>query len=267
MNKIDSILFAILSLLAIMIWTRDTNWMTSPDDTLPILAAIPIFIWLGAPWNVRERPFPLSIKQIAIAIACILFGIITNITFFLALGWTLLLYAWIASAIQPEPGRVSNKLFVIPLLAFPWISLDFDKIGWWFRLTGSWATGKIFSLTGYNVHQEGTNILINNLFVNVEVACAGLNILQSMLIAGVVVNYILLKNSTYFWVNLAVLPILAWISNTVRIIFVSIAALFASPAFATGAFHQVGGWFIIILMFCLCWAIFTLEQRHSEKSS
>lgn len=267
MNVKDFFFLIILSAFAVMIWLRDTNWMSSADDTLPILAAIPIFVWIGSPWNLREKNLPLEKKGlIAFAIFFIL-GILINLTLFLAISWVALLWTWLNSAAYPEPTRQMNKLLVLPLMAFPWISLDFDKIGWWFRLSGTWVTANLFSALGFNVTQEGTNLAIDHLTLNVEVACAGLNTLQSMLIAGVVVAYILLSKSSRFWWNLPVLLVVAWVANTVRIIVITFAALFISPDFATGSFHQVGGWFILILMFLLCWTIFWLQTAPSKEKN
>jgi exosortase len=263
--KSDFLVIVGLSLLALFIWLRDVNWMLSADDTLPVLAAIPIFVWIGSPWNFRKDPRPLSLGGLCAFVGFFLFGILFNSTLFLAIGWTTLLWAWINANIEPEKERYLEKLLVLPLMAFPWISLDFDFVGWWFRLSGAWTTAKLFHLFGYAASQEGTNIVINNLTVNVEIACAGLNALQSMLIAGTVVDYIILGSTNRYWINIPIIVVVSWIANTLRIIGVSIAGLYFSPEFAMGAFHQVGGWMILVIVFCLCWLLFTLQEPQRKK--
>ena len=183
MTRMDYITIIGLILLAAGIWLRDTSWMTTADDTLPILVALPLFVWLGMPWKFRKDPMPMDFKWKVISVILFVAGVALNITFLLALGWTALLWAWLTVRLEPEAKSLVAKLLILPIMAFPWIAMDADRTGWWFRLSGAWSTAHAFSLIGFNVKQEGTEILINNLPVSVEVACAGLNTLQSMIIA------------------------------------------------------------------------------------
>lgn len=257
----DYPLIAILVALALFIWLRDTSWMTSSDDTLPILVAIPLFVWLGRPWIVLDHPNPISVPKIFLTVTLFLLGIVINSTLTLTLGWTTLLWTWISSRVDQRRLPDLRKLLILPIMAFPWIALDADRIGWWFRLTGAWAAGKFFEIVGAEITQEGTMLVLNGLPISVEVACAGLNTLQSMLIAGTVVAYITLGNTPRYWWNLPLLVIISWFANTTRIILISSAAILISPKFALGYFHQIGGWGVLVLMFGLCWLIFHLQER------
>ena len=63
------------------------------------------------------------------------------------------------------------------------------------------------------------------------------------------------------------LPILvaaAWIANTLRVILIAWAALEVGPAFAMGPFHEWGGWVIILVMFALCWLLFSALKQASR---
>ena len=267
LKKIDYLFIVILLFLAVFIWLRETSWMSTSDDTLPILIAIPAFIWLGSPWSFRENSLPISTTKILIATFLLAMGIAFNVTLLLAIGWTLLLWAWLSSRIIPGMHDSITKLLVLPIMAFPWIVLDADRIGWWFRLSGAWVTAHFFSLAGFNVVLDGTEILINKLPVSVEAACAGLNTLQSILIAGSVAAYLLLGNTNRFWYNIPFLFIMAWISNVVRILVICIAALAVSPEFAMGSFHTWGGWVVLLFMFSLCWLFFSLQAPNPQPPS
>lgn len=260
MKRSDYVVVAILFLLAIFIWLKETHWVSSSDDTLPILVAIPLFIWLGMPWVFRSEPPPMSSRGIVLSAIFFLVGIALNLTILLSIGWTLFLWTWLYSRTPEESHSTIKKLLVLALMAFPWISLDAQTLGWWFRLSGAWVTAQFFTLAGYAVQQEGTNLTINNLPISVEVACAGLNTLQSMLIAGTFVAFIILGKTDRYWWNLPLLFFLSWLANTVRIIALCIAALAISPEFAVGTFHTWGGWAILLLMFSLCWLIFSLQE-------
>lgn len=184
MSRTDYIIIVILFVLALFIWFRNTSWMTSSDDTLPILVSIPLFYWIGAPWSFRQDQQPLSVNKLSLTVVLFLLGIGFNSTLLLTIGWTLLLWTWLSSRIVPEKLDAVKKLLVLPLMAFPWISLDADRIGWWFRLSGAWAAAQFFSFFGADVTRQGTNMVVDGTPISVEVACAGLNTLQSMLISG-----------------------------------------------------------------------------------
>lgn len=268
MNRSDYFFIFFLFILAIFIWFRDIHWMSDTDDTLPILVAIPLFIWIGQPWIFKKNSSEMINQPIfSIATALFVVGIGLDMTFFLALGWTFFLWSWLSMRLEPSTLNSVKKLLILPIMAFPWITLDADRIGWWFRLSGAWTAAKLFSAVGFNVVQEGTNLNVNGLPISIEVACAGLNTLQSMVIAGTVVDYIILGNSSLYWWNLPILVIMAWIANTFRIIVISFTALIISPEFAIGMFHIWGGWLIILLMFILCWVIFSLQQSEQSKPS
>jgi exosortase/archaeosortase family protein len=255
----------VLAALAIFIWLRDTTWMTSSDDTLPILIALPLFAWIGAPWSFRPSPHGLSTSQIIWIVVLFLLGIAFNSTLILTIGWTFLLWSWLSARVPQEKLSSLKKLLILPLMAFPWIALDADRIGWWFRLSGAWSAAKFFSFFGANVSQEGTILVVNGLPISVEVACAGLNTLQSMLISGSLVAYLILGESNRYWWNLPLLVVVSWLANTVRIIMISSAALLINPKFALGYFHQIGGWAVLVLMFSLCWFIFYLQKPNRTK--
>lgn len=262
MRGSDYGMIVLLALLAAFIWFRDLAWMTSGDDTLPVLVALPLFIWLASPWKFNDRPFKeFSSLELILVVSFFVVGVGLNSTLFLAIGWTLLLWFWLKRRADPSMVPSIQKLLVLPLISFPWITLDADRIGWLFRLTGAYVTALIFHLFGAEAHQEGTNITINGLPISVEAACSGLNTLQSMLIAGTIVNYIILGKSKRYWWNLSLIVVIAWIANTLRIILLSGVALVFGPEFALGGFHIWGGWAVLILMFLLCWWIMSLQEE------
>ncbi len=266
MKKSDYGLLTLLALLAGFIWLRDLEWVSTFDDTVPILIVLPLFFWIGSPWALKEEHGSLSPKIIAIAIACFLLGIILNLTILLSVSWTLILWAWLSVRVVPTAERSLPKLMTLTLMAFPWVSLDADRLGWWFRISGAWVAAQCFQLLGYDVFYEGTMVTIDGLPISVEAACAGLNTLQSMLIAGTLVAYLLLKDTPRFWWNIPLLFVVSWLGNTMRIIMLSAAALIKGPEFALGAFHTWGGMAILLFTFVVCWLLFSLQvPRKSEK--
>jgi exosortase len=263
----DYVAIVSLSLLAVAIWFRNTSWMSTSDDTLPILVSLPLYAWLGAPWKWRETHLPVEKRFLLGAAVVGLIGLIFNVTFLLGVSWTLLLWAWLSSSVQPSMVHDLKRLLILPMMAFPWVALDAERLGWWFRLSGATIAEKLFSYGGLPVFREGTSLNINGMQLSVAPACSGMNTLQSMLIAGSVVCFLLLGNSKRYWPNLLLLPLMAWLANTIRVIAICAAGFIVSPEFAMGPFHDYGGWAILFLMFLLCWLLFSLQEEETSPSS
>ncbi|TCD48563.1 archaeosortase/exosortase family protein [Chlorobium sp. N1] len=268
MSKRDIPVIMLLALMAAFIWLRDLSWTDQPADSLPILLSLPLFVWLGAPWKLQPGPLRLSSKGLILIMTSLVTGVATGWSLMLAVGWTALLWIWLSARLAPEGRQRVRKLLILPLMAFPWLLLDAHAVGWWFRLSGSWAAGEFFSLIGFNAVHEGTRVLVEGLPIDVSPACSGINALQSMLIAGSSLAYIILGHHPAYWLNLPLLIVISWIANTLRIITITFAALVVSPEFASGVFHGWGGWSVLLLMFGLSWVLFTLQRNTLiEKSA
>ena len=266
MRRSDWFYFLSLSVLAAFIWLRNTQWMSDAADTLPILVALPIFLWLGWPWKLCNQPKEFSSNRIALASTLFILGILFNLTTLLAASWTWLLFEWIAARVDPQEHPKAKKLLVLPFMAFPWIALDAQVIGWWFRISGASAASGFFTLLGAQVYREGTFLFVNQIPISVEAACSGLNTLQSMLIAGTAIAFLFLGESTKYWRNIPLLIVIAWLANTLRIIVLIAAALLVSPEFALGAFHMWGGWIVLMMMFGTCWFLFSWQEEPLYES-
>ncbi len=266
MKRQDYIIVLLLFFFALFIWLRDLAWLTSADDTLPVLVSIPLFLWLGDPWEFRSDDASLSTNGITAVVALLVAGVLLNLTLLLAASWTLLLWIWLKVRTPAERHDNIRKLLVFAFIAFPWIALDFDRVGWWFRLSGASVTGDVYGILGFSVLQDGTNLTVENLPISVEAACSGMNTLQSMLIAGSVANYMILGETSRYWWNIPLLFVISWVANTIRIIALVAAALIVSRDFAMGTFHTWGGWAIIVVMFVICWMILSLQEPKNENS-
>lgn len=265
MTTRDSPIILVLALLDAYIWLQDLSWTSDSADALPILLALPTFIWLGKPWNLHPQTMPIPTTGLVLTVTSFVVGIITGWALMLSLGWTILLWTWLSTKLDPEGRQHVKKLLILPLMSFPWLLLDGDTVGWWFRLSGSWVSGQFFSLTGFHALQEGTSLLVQGIPVDVSAACSGINALQSMLIAGSALAYIFVGHHPVYWLNLPLLIVISWVANTLRIIVIALAALTVSPEFAAGLFHDWGGLGVLVLMFLLCWAFFSMEKSLLQK--
>jgi len=230
-------------------------------DSLPLLAGVPLFIWLGWPWRRRsDNPLPRPATLLLPALVC-LGGFATGLMFPSVLGWVWFLRIWLGRFDLRGPARLS-RLLLLPALSFPWIAHDLAQVGWWFRLSGAWSATRLFGLLGFEVSRAGTNVWLQGFPVSVDPACAGLGTLQAMLLAGAFLALSQIGHHRRFWWQIAALVPFAWVANTARVILTCVALLTAGPAFATGAFHSWSGWVLLTLMFALCWPLL-IWQRHN----
>jgi len=237
-----------LAVLAAFIWLRAQGLMQDAADTIPVLAALPFYLWLARPWIWRREPLPGKNWPAQLAVFLLLAGVVLDLTLLLALSWCLFLYVFLHSHVE----KFQRRLLLLPLLAFPWISTDLPALGWWFRFSGAAAAEALFTTAGFHVQREGTFLVVQGLPLAVDAACSGLNVLQALLIAGFAVVYLKVPAGIRFWSCLACLGPLAWLANTARILTLGIAALSFGSEFAMGWFHQWGGWLVLCVMFLLC---------------
>ena len=253
---------ALLALCFTLIWIQDTAWMASPMEALPVLAALPLFAWLGRPWTLTPPQEKRSVLPFTMAMALFFAGFMCNVALFPALGWTAMLWGALSPRLTDTGKKRTMRLLVLPVLAFPWLLLDGRPVGWWFRLTGAEATQWFFSVFNVTVVRQGTLLLVKSLPVDVTPACSGLNTLQAMLIAGVFLAFVELGETRLYWLCLPLLAAIAWLANTLRIIAITGIALIHGPKVAAGVFHTLGGWVILMAMFLLSLGLFRLMAQR-----
>ena len=173
---------AALIVTGILIWIRDLKWMSSWQEALPILVALPLGFWVGVPWawNTTER---MSISSISVGCFLVVTGVALDSTFVIALGWSWCLRTVLLRCVDSSERFKVNRLFLFGVLSFPWILMDSLAVGYWFRLSGASVCEDVFQTIGLNVRREGTYLWIQEIPFSVEAACSGLNALQGLLIA------------------------------------------------------------------------------------
>lgn len=252
----------LLAAYAVAIWLRDTAWLADWADTVPVLAAFPLALWLGRPWRLRPAPARVPAGWLVAAAVLSALGAIGGWIAVLAAGWTLLAGLWMRAHVEPGAGPSRGRLLPLLFLAFPWMTLELPAIGWSFRLSGAAVVGGLFDLLRLDVQRSGTELLVQGMTISVEPACGGLNVLQALLVAGAAVAYTRMGSTRAYWPGLVVLPLMAWLANTARIFTLSFTALTFGVGFARGAWHSWGGWLALCVVFMACVSVFDRMGRR-----
>ncbi|MHB8522063.1 MAG: archaeosortase/exosortase family protein [Limisphaerales bacterium] len=263
MRKSDFGMAGFLTLLAAFIWLRDLRWFDAAEDTLPILAGLPLFGWLARPWIFSGGPWRLAPGGVVMGACLFPMGAVLDSTLLLTASWIAFLWSWISVRFDHN-GNDLTKLLVLPLVSFPWIANDFGGIGWWFRLSGAAAAQQLLAGWPCEVVRHGTFLFVDGLGLSVEPACSGLNGLEAMIIAGTVVAYLKLKRTGWFWWSFPALAAAAWLANVMRITFTALCVTVCPgdrvPGWL-GPLHLAAGWLALCVMFAICWLMFSVAER------
>lgn len=253
-------LLLVAALSGLCIWAYDLAWMHEGADSWIVALCLPFAWFQGRPWRLRqpldEQNSLLGMTVLAMTIALV--GLTLSIAFFLAAAWTLFVFTLVLTFFVPTNVLSLRRLLPFALFAFPWIVLDGQTIGWFFRYTGAIANEVVFKLIGLEVERSGVYLLVNGIQLRVEAECAGLNNLQAMLMIGGMLAYQKLgsHDGPRYWLAWLLLPALAWIANSIRIFILGSAGVSFGTEFASGWFHDWGGWFTLCCMFGITLVLF-----------
>ena len=229
-----------LVLAVVLVWSGNQNWRTDLDDTLPLLAGLPMAAHLGRPW-VRLSGPPGGVWRWWLLAGLLMFvpgRLLASMTW-QAWGWTLMALAWVLACFEPRPGRL--RIGWILCLSFPWLVLEWPSLGWYFRVSSAAVVGGLYELLGLPVSREGTDLMVAGLPIEIEAACAGWNLLQLTLLAGVGFGISGIRSPRRFAMLLGLLPVIAWLANLIRILLLSVLALTFDVHLAAGALHGTTG--------------------------
>ncbi len=180
----------------------------------------------------------------------------------LSMGWTWpsAIVAAIVVGRNGKDAASSRRLALWALLAVPWLAADAGVLGWVFRLSGAWISAGIFHMLGFPVELQGTWLRIEDQPLAVDAACAGIDTLQATLVVGLWMTDSL--KTTRGWIaGVALLPMLAWLANTLRISLLGAVAMTLGREAATGWFHTWGGLAVIVCVFAFAAAWVTWVRK------
>jgi exosortase/archaeosortase family protein len=190
----------------------------------------------------------------------VLMGIGAGLTLPVALG--LLVLAGFAGGID---SRHRDELRVLAVLALPWLATDGAQLALAFRHSAAWATETVYQVLGFAAVRDGTTITIEGQPLGVVAACAGLDTLHATLVSGAWLAGVL-RGRRRFWLAVGLLPALAWLANTTRVITLGGVALLWGPDVASGWLHDWGGLAVILLMFALAGALVGALRRGDHPA-
>jgi exosortase/archaeosortase family protein len=229
-----------LALAALSIWARDLSWVAAPADTLPLALGLPLAYLLGKPWQPGDAAFSGPERLlVALGAAGFVCGWVLGCLSLLAVSWTLLSMLWASWSFVRRPRR--GRLGCLLVLSFPWLVIEWQSIGWAFRLSSATLAEQVFGFLQMPTLREGTRIEVMGVPIAVDAACAGWNLLQLTLLAGVAFGTHEIRPARRFALFLCLLPAIAWLANLLRILTLAGIALSFDVQVASGVIHGLTG--------------------------
>ncbi|HYA40969.1 MAG TPA: exosortase/archaeosortase family protein [Syntrophobacteraceae bacterium] len=150
-------------------------------------------------------------------------------------------------------------LFVIP---FPEVLLD--KIIDFLQVASYTVTGLIFNALGFFPIVHGFIFKFPELAIEVARQCSGIRSCTALVILSLLCGHLFLRSS----LNRILLPIfavpIAIFKNGVRIVCLTLGAIYVDPRIMSGELHQKGGYPVFVLAFFMLMAI-VMVMRKLEK--
>ncbi len=229
-----------LALGAAAIWARDPRWQSMPADTVPLMLGLLLAYFLGRPWKPAARALSGRERYVAIAAGALLVPgwVLPNLTC-LSIAWAVLCLVWVNATFAPQARR--GRLFWIALLSFPWLVIEWDHIGWAFRLSSAAVAEVLLNLITLPTTREGTSLNVVGVPVEIEAACAGWNLLQLTLLTGVTFGVHEISSRRRFTYLMLMLPAVVWAANFIRILILTGIALSFDTEVARGPLHGITG--------------------------
>jgi len=157
----------------------------------------------------------------------------------------------------------NNEDFLFPII-FLLFMIPIPQVEYIATYLAQWSavvTTIIASLTGISVTHSGAAIILPGTTLYVGAPCSGLNSILSFLVAGSLILYFLSFSQLKKLLLFLFLPILAIISNIVRLYLIILISSISGTETALDFFHSIYGALISALVFTLFFIILFFADR------
>ena len=172
----------------------------------------------------------------------------------------LALYLWGRRATRHLLLPIYFLVFALPLLYF----LQ-DYVGFPMRLRSTAIGAAILGGIGVNVVREGTTLIGATFTMDVGIPCSGVKSLTAMTMVAIFFVYLRWRSLMPRLVLVALVPAMALLSNSLRVVMLGVGARLGGTGFITGAYHPASGVFVFVMTFgllCVCsWCLRWTAKR------
>lgn len=245
----------VMALIAFLVWER---WATRPGHDRPVSFKVAcLLVGMGLPLVVVAELYKNAI------------GITPSSSMALSLGSL----CFISAMLLHGRGIATWKYYLFPLL-FTLIAVPIPKLLWNPVVLGlqGLVTGlnvEALNLLGIPAFRHGSVIQLPNCKVGVDEACSGVRSLQSSVMAGLFLGYLVLQRTSSRCALVGLAVALALLGNVIRSLYLSLTA-YRHGLPALEGVHDTTGWSVLLMtamvLGLVAWWAARLEGRGRERS-
>jgi exosortase len=203
--------------------------------------------------------FSFAAQIFAIPVAA---GILPDIKmlgiFLMAVGGFATLYGF-------DAFRSAAFPFTLLLLTLPLPGPLIDRIIYFLQVQSTSLAYGLFSLLGVPVYREGFILRMPGVSIEVAKECSGINSSVALLITALLVARETLRTTWRRAVLLVITVPLSVLKNAVRIVTLTLLAMYVDPSFLTGHLHHDGGFVFFLIALALVYPIWRLLQKTESQ--
>lgn len=187
-------------------------------------------------------------------------------------GWILTLaLVWVAGFAFLF-GKAALKSASFPLLFLllmvPIPSFLLDRIIHLLQEGSAWITAVLFDMTGVPVLREGLVFHLAKVSIEIAKECSGIRSSMALLILALIVAHFRLRS---FWNQVLFVAcglFMMILKNGIRIVTLTLLAIYVDPDFLFGRLHHQGGViFFVLALLLLLPLLFFLQRREAKRSA
>ncbi len=220
---------------------------TAPRAALALFAAGGLVWWLG-------RRYPLSPSEND-ELSITMLAIVT---------------AWVGAFVLcygPRALRAGYFAVLFPLLMVPIPDALLARVISWILVGSAEVSYLAFDLAGVPVFRNGFVFTLPSVTIEVARECSGIRSSMALLIMTLLGGHFLLKSvAAKVALVLVALPLLV-VKNGIRIVTLSLLAVYVDPSFLTGELHRQGGiLFFLMALGILGFAVRLLQRAEQSRA-
>jgi exosortase len=185
----------------------------------------------------------------------------------MALSFVCLLIGWVGIFYGVSAWRVAAfptgfLLFMVPIPSF-----ILDSVLLFLQRWSASAAYVLFGLTGVPLYRDGFLFHLPGLTIEVARECSGIRSSISLFLVSLLAGHLMLRtNSRKGLLTLSIVPITI-LKNAVRIVTLSLLAVYVDPRMMGSAVHRMGGIPFFILALVLLSGVLYLLRRGERKGT
>ena len=201
-------------------------------------------------------PAPWPTRRLGLAAAGLAIGWILHSWLLIAIGWMHLARSATTRHWSDSQRAAVRPWWPVVAMAVPWVWADAWWLGWQMRLSAASVAGSILQPFVDGLQQQGTSLVAAGVRIDVAESCAGLGLLQATLTLGLAAAAYVMRSTRGVLLAAPLLVMTAWAVNVLRVIALTLVAVFGSPELASSTLHDLIGYGLLALMAWAGWSLF-----------